>query len=103
MELDLQDNFRHKGILSEKKSRRNMALILSWSTLSLHIAHLINRSYTDYSRLPYGLVSMFVSFSLTSARKGYICSHFFCTNLFVVELKLNHKFIFLTLLFTKRE
>ncbi len=54
---------------------------------------------TDYSRLPNGLVSMFTSFSLTSARKGYV--PLFCTNLFVVGLKLSHKLIFLTLLCTK--
>jgi hypothetical protein len=44
---------------------------------------------TAYSRLPNGLVSMFASFSLTSACKGYVPT--FCKNLFVVELiKLNH-------------
>ena len=58
---------------------------------------------TDYSRLPNGLVSMFAFFSLASVRKGYVPTTFFCTNLFVVELKLNHKLIFLTLLCTKCE
>ena len=40
---------------------------------------------TDYSRLPNGLVSMFVPFSLASAGKGYVPTFSF----FVVQLKPN--------------
>ena len=56
---------------------------------------------TDYSRLPNGLVSMFASFSSASAHKGYFLTFNLCTNLTVVELKLNYKLILLTLLCTK--
>jgi hypothetical protein len=52
---------------------------------------------TDYFHLPNGL------FSMLSARKGYVPTCLICTNLFVVELKLSHKHIFLTLLYTNCE
>jgi hypothetical protein len=52
---------------------------------------------TDYSHLPNGL------FSMLSACKGYVPTCLICTNLFVVELKLSHKHIFLNLLYTNCE
>ena len=48
---------------------------------------------TDYSRLPNGLISMFASFSLTSARKGYIPT--FLHELFHARTK-THSFYFRT-------
>ncbi len=44
--------------------------LVFWTRLCMHVFFQID--LTDYSRLPNGLVSMFASFSLTSARKGYV-------------------------------